>query len=210
MRVIGVTGGVGAGKSMVLEILKSEYGARLLSADEIGRELMEPEGACFTPVIEMFGKAVVRADGRLDRGKIAEQVFGDGEALERLNGIIHPAVRREIEDRLRKWKNEEGGETAEGECLAVLESAILFEAGYEEICGEIWYVYASDETRIRRLTESRGYTRERCLKVMESQMGEQELRSRASAVIDNNGSIEQVRGQIGALLKTESETYLKR
>ncbi len=201
MRVIGVTGGVGAGKSTVLEILKDEYGARLLPADEIGRELMEPEGACFAPVIETFGKAVVGADGRLDRGKIAEIVFKDKAALERLNGIVHPGVRREIKERLhRRREEEERGEEAK-EYLAVIESAILFEAGYEEICEEIWYVYASEETRIRRLTESRGYTRERCLKVMESQMGEAELRRRASAVIENDGDIEQVRGQIGTLLK---------
>ena len=187
MRVIGVTGGVGAGKSTVLEILKDEYGARLLPADEIGRELMEPEGACFAPVIETFGKAVVGADGRLDRGKIAEIVFKDKAALERLNGIVHPGVRREIKERLhRRREEEERGEEAK-EYLAVIESAILFEAGYE--------------ARIRRLTESRGYTRERCLKVMESQMGEAELRRRASAVIENDGDIEQVRGQIGTLLK---------
>ena len=147
MKVTGVTGGVGAGKSMVLELLKKEYGARLFPADEIGRKLMEPKGACFAPVVKAFGKAVVKADGRLDRGKIAEIVFGDEEALGQLNGIIHPAVRREIETGLQKLKEED---------LAVIESAILLEAGYEDICEEIWYVYAPEEIRISRLMEKIG------------------------------------------------------
>lgn len=203
MKIIGVTGGVGAGKSMVLEILKNEYGARLLSADEIGRELTEPGAACFGPVVKAFGEDVVGADGRLDRGKLAGTVFGDTEALERLNGIIHPAVRREIEERLSRWKHEESRGGGAQECLSVIESAILLEAGYEEICEEIWYVYAPEETRIRRLEESRGYTRERCLRVMERQMGEAELRRRASVTIENDGDIGQVREQIRKLLKAQ-------
>ncbi len=200
MRVIGVTGGVGAGKSMVLEILEKEYGARLLPADEIGRELTEPGGACFAPVAGLFGEALVRADGRLDRGALAGLVFENREALERLNGIVHPAVRREIEDRLRRGEEEEGGEADAKERPAVIESAILFEAGYEDICSETWYVYAPEEMRIRRLTESRGYSRSRCLKVMENQMGEKELRRRASAVIENDGGRERTEEQIKALL----------
>ncbi|MCI8505198.1 MAG: dephospho-CoA kinase [Lachnospiraceae bacterium] len=196
MRVIGVTGGVGAGKSMVLEFLKKEHKAKLFCADEIGRELMKPDGACFAPVVRAFGEAVVKADGELDRGEIAKIVFGDEEALGRLNGIIHPAVRREIETGLEELKEEE---------LAVIESAILLEAGYEDICEEIWYVYAKEETRINRLMESRGYSRERCLEVMKSQMGEEELRRRATAVIENDGDKEAVREQIQALLKTGSE-----
>ncbi len=208
MRVIGVTGGVGAGKSMILEILKKDYGARLLPADEIGRELMEPEGACFAPVTGAFGKAVVGADGRMNRGKLAEMVFGDKEALGRLNGIIHPAVRREIECRLHKWTEEEEKGADEKEHLAIIESAILLEAGYEDICGEIWYVYASEKTRIRRLMESRGYTRERCFHVMENQMGDAWFRNRASAVIDNDGDIESVREQIDVLIKKSRFEYI--
>ncbi len=207
MRVIGVTGGVGAGKSMVLAILKNEYGARLLSADEIGRELMEPGAACFCPVVKAFGEDVVGADGRFDRGKLAGTVFEDAKALECLNGIIHPAVRQEIEERLGRWKYEESREGDAQACLAVIESAILLEAGYEEICEEIWYVYASEETRMRRLEESRGYTRERCLRVMEHQMGEEEFRERASVTIRNDGDIEGMREQIRELLKARKCKY---
>ena len=95
---------------------------------------------------------------------------------------------------------EEGGEADAKERPAVIESAILFEAGYEDICSETWYVYAPEEMRIRRLTESRGYSRSRCLKVMENQMGEKELRRRASAVIENDGGRERTEEQIKALL----------
>ncbi len=198
MKVIGVTGGVGAGKSTVLEILEEVYGAKPLLADEIGRELMEPGGACFFPVVEAFGKTVVRPDGMLDRGKIAGLVFGDDEALDRLNGIIHPAVRQEIEARLDRLREEERRNGVP--VFAVIESAILLEAGYEDICKEIWYVYASKETRISRLMETRGYTRERCLKVMESQMEEGEFKRRASAILENDGSRKQMEIQIEKLM----------
>lgn len=198
MKVIGVTGGVGAGKSTVLEILKEVYGAKLLLADEIGRELMEPGGACFAPVVKVFGETVVRPDGRLDRGKIAELVFGDKEALGRLNGIIHPAVRREIEARLDRFREAERQSGVFS--FGVIESAILLEAGYEEICEEIWYVHTAKETRISRLMETRGYTRERCLKVMESQMEEEVFKKRASAILENDGSMEQMRSQIKKLM----------
>ncbi|MCI8466504.1 MAG: dephospho-CoA kinase [Lachnospiraceae bacterium] len=200
MKVIGVTGGVGAGKSMVLEILKETYKARILSADEIGRELMEPGSACFEPVVDLFGTDVIGMDGRLDRGKIAGIVFRNEEALGQLNALIHPAVRREIEARLYRWKEEEalGGNIQKR--LVVMESAILLEAGYEEICEEVWYVYASKELRMKRLEESRGYSKERCLKVMENQMEETELRKRATVVIENDGSREWTKEQIKRLL----------
>lgn len=198
MKVIGVTGGVGAGKSMVLEILEKEYGAVLLPADEIGRRLMEPGAACYGPVIKKFGEAVRGTDGRLDRRKISDMVFGNTEALKLLNEIIHPAVRSEIEYRLEKGRN--GNHPVQ---ISVIESAILLEAGYEDICDEIWYVYASEETRIGRLMKNRGYTRERCIRVMENQMKEAGFRERAAAVIENEGCREWVQEQIGMLLKGE-------
>lgn len=194
MRIIGVTGGVGAGKSTVLKVLKEEYGAELLMADEIGRELMEPGAACFRPVIEVFGETVIGEDGRLNRGKIAEAVFKDPEALKKLNGIIHPAVRREIERRLSLLR------MTEPEKTAVIESAILIEAGYEEICPEIWYVRADKETRIGRLMESRGYSREKCLEVMANQMADEELLARVTAVINNGGSRTSTKEQIASLM----------
>ena len=193
MRIIGVTGGVGAGKSTVLEMLKQEFGAELLVADEIGKRLMEPDGACFRPVAELFGREILTETGGLDRKKIAELVFQDRDRLTALNQIIHPAVRAEIEKRLSDLERD-GKETA------VIESAILLEAGYEEICGEIWYIYADCETRIRRLEASRGYSRKKCLEVMSNQLPEETFREKATAVIDNSGDAARTKEQIATLM----------
>ncbi|MCD2492670.1 dephospho-CoA kinase [Lacrimispora sp. NSJ-141] len=193
MKIIGVTGGVGAGKSTVLEILKEEYGAGILTADEIGRELMEPEGACFAQVRDVFGEGVIRQDGTLDRRKIASMVFRDRAALKRLNGIIHPAVRKETEKRLQDFE-------ISGKDIAVIETAILFEAGYEDICDVVWYVYADEETRIQRLMQSRGYGRDKCREIMANQMPDREFRRRCGAVIDNSGSRADTKEQIASSL----------
>ncbi|QNM05914.1 dephospho-CoA kinase [Qiania dongpingensis] len=193
MKIIGVTGGVGAGKSTVLEILKEDYGAGILMADEIGRELMEPEGACFAQVRDAFGEGVMKRDGTLDRGKIASAVFRDQAALKRLNGIIHPAVRKETERRLQDLE-------ISGKEIAVIETAILFEAGYEDICDVVWYVYADEETRIQRLMKSRGYGRDKCREIMANQMPDSEFRRRSGVVIDNSGSREDIKEQIATSL----------
>ncbi len=193
MRIIGVTGGVGSGKSTVLEILRTEYGAGILEMDALGRRLMEPGEACFDAVVREFGKDFLLRDGRLDRKRLAEKVFRDEEALGALNAIVHPAVRREVERGLSAFR-------AEGRSLAVLESAILLEAGYREVCSEIWYVRADREVRIRRLMESRGYTRERCEAVMKNQKDQEELSAAADRILDNDGDLKELKEQIARSL----------
>lgn len=188
--VIGITGGVGAGKSQVLTLLREHFGAEVILADEVGRELMEPDGSCFQPVVELFGPEVVKADGTLDRQMIAGIVFRDKEKLDRLNGIIHPAVKTEIVRRCEK---------SGAEWIAV-EAALLLEAHYEDICGEVWYIYADEETRRKRLRESRGYTDERIDGVMGNQLSEAEFRVRCQRVIDNSKSIDWTKEQISCAL----------
>ncbi len=193
MRIIGVTGGVGSGKSTVLELLRTEYGAGILEMDALGRRLMEPGEACFDAVVREFGRNFLLRDGRLDRKRLAEKVFRDEEALGALNAIVHPAVRREVERGLSAFR-------AEGRSLAVLESAILLEAGYREVCSEIWYVRADREVRIRRLMESRGYTRERCEAVMKNQKDQEELSAAADRILDNDGDLKELKEQIARSL----------
>lgn len=188
--VIGITGGVGAGKSQVLTLLKEQFGAEVILADEVGRELMEPDGACFPAVVELFGPEVVREDGTLDRQKIAGIIFRDKELLEKQNAIIHPAVKAEIVRRC--------GES-QAEWIAV-EAALLLEAHYEDICGEVWYIYADEETRRRRLRESRGYSDERIDAVIGNQLSEAEFRAGCNRVIDNSGSLEYTKEQISHAL----------
>ena len=189
--VIGITGGVGAGKSQVLSLLKENFGAEVIAADEVGRELMEPGGACFLPVAELFGPAVIKADGTLDRQKIAEIIFQDKAMLEKQNAIIHPAVKEEIIRRCR---------SSEARWIAV-EAALLLEAHYEDVCDEFWYIFADAETRRRRLKESRGYTDERIRAVMDSQLTDEQFRLGCDRVIDNSGSLTETKAQIERALK---------
>ena len=193
MRIIGVTGGVGAGKSTVLALLKEEYGAELLMADTIGKERQEPGGACYAPMKELFGEGCLLPDGTFDRKQIAAQIFADEVRKEKLNAIVHPAVRAEIERRL-------GILAWEGQPIAVIESAILYEAGYETMCDEVWVITADPEVRIRRLMESRGYTKEKCVQIMENQPPEEKIRELADHVIENNTDLAAVKKQIAGIL----------
>ena len=179
MIVLGITGGVGSGKSRVLSYLYEKYSAAVVETDKVGRELMEPSGACYEAVRELFPEAV-RPDGQIDRGIIGNIVFADEKRLEALSGVIHPAVRKAVAESMAFAEKE-------GKPIFVMESAILLEAGYADICQEIWYVYADREVRLRRLSESRGYSAERSESVMASQLSEEEYRNGCGFTLDNSG-----------------------
>jgi len=191
--VIGITGGVGAGKSQVLSFLKNEFGAEVILADEVGRELMEPGGGCFRPVVELFGPGVVKSDGTLDRQMIAGIIFRDKKMLEKQNQIIHPAVKAEIRRRCAKSRAD----------IVAVEAALLLEAHYEDVCDEFWYVYADEETRRRRLKSDRGYSDERINAVMSNQLTDTAFRTGCQRVIDNSGEFADTERQIKIAL-TES------
>ncbi len=180
-KVLGITGGVGAGKSTVLDYLRKRYGACVIQADEVGRTLQTPGHDCYDRIVELFGKEIIDPQGNLRRDVLASKVFADPAALARLNGIIHPAVKASVMEQI-----EEADGRSEDSFVAV-EAALLLEAGYDDICDEIWYVYASEETRIARLMSSRGYSREKALRIMGNQMSEAEFRGRCKFVIDNDG-----------------------
>ena len=181
MKTIGVTGGVGAGKSTVLQHLKEAHNAFILEADKAGHLLMEPGGKCYEPVVRLFGDSVINPDGTLDRKKISDIVFQDENKLNALNRIIHPGVREYICECLERERNN-------GRDLSVVEAALLLEADYQEFCDEVWYVYASEDVRIRRLAESRGYTEEKSRSVIRRQMTDEGFRAGADFVIDNSGT----------------------
>lgn len=189
--VIGVTGGVGVGKSQVLSLLSDKYGAEVILADEVGHRVMEPGGPCFDQVAELFGPRAVKADGTLDRPWIAGQVFHDKERLEKLNGIVHPAVKEEI---IRQCQN------SKAKFIAV-EAALLLEAHYEDVCDEFWYIYADQETRRRRLRESRGYSDERIDSVMANQLSEEDFREGCDRLIDNSGDFTKTEAEIEKVLR---------
>ncbi len=193
--VIGVTGGVGAGKSTVLKILRDKYDAKLILTDDVARELMAPGGASYDLVRDAFGDEILLDDGGLDRGRLAGIVFEDEEKLELLNSITHPQTKEETRRRITGFKEEDP------DALVVVEAALLIEAGFTDLLDELWVVTADRETRIRRLEDSRCYTRQKCEDVMANQLSDEEFESRADFVIDNSGNTWQTEMQIARRLK---------
>ena len=189
MITIGITGGVGAGKSTVLDFLEQEYQAYVMKADEIGHLVMEPGQSCYKPVIALFGKQIIKNDKTIDRRLVSDVVFSHPDMLEKLNHIIHPAVKEYIRRQLDLKKEE-------GQRICVVEAALLLEDHYEEFCDTIWYIHADSEIRIRRLMESRGYTREKSMSIIASQAPEEFFRAHTDYVVTNNADLEETWQQI--------------
>ncbi len=196
---IGVTGGVGSGKSVVMELLEKESGAAVILSDLVAHDLMEPGAVSYRQIVGAFGEEVLDPDGRIDRPALSEIVFQDPEKLQKLNDITHPNVKREILARIARFREE--GKVP----LIAVEAALLIEDGYEALLDELWYVYVDEDTRIRRLMEGRGYSEEKSRSVMRQQMDEETFRQHCARVIDNSGAVEQLRGQlrhcVGELLR---------
>lgn len=195
LRVIGVTGGVGAGKSQILNFLEEEYGAYVLRTDELARNLMLP-GTDLNRRLQalLAGRGGFDRDGKLLRGKLADLIFADPGLRARMNGLIHPAVKEEVMRQIRHKR-------AEARCsLFIIEAALLIEDGYERICDELWYIYADEEHRRSRLRESRHYRDEKISAIFASQLPEETFRRHCVHVIDNNGSPEEAYRQIRSIL----------
>ena len=190
MRVIGVTGGVGAGKSTVLGIMEEDFQAYVIQAGPAWSHSDGNRGEeCYDAVIALFGKEIIKKDKTIDRRRISDVVFTDKDMLLKLNGIIHPAVKQRILDLLGEQK-EAGRE------ICVVEAALFLEENYQEFCDEVWYVYTEEEIRIRRLMESRGYSREKSLGIIRNQVSDQVFREHTDYVIENNGDLKGTRRQI--------------
>lgn len=193
MKVLGITGGVGSGKSEVLNYLREAYGAVVCQMDETAKRLQEKGTGCFRKITEAFGPEIIGADGELDRKKLGARVFSDPEQLRLLNSIVHPEVLRSVSADIRKH-------TEEGTPLYVVEAALLPDVG-GELCDEIWYIYASEEVRRERLKASRHYSDEKITDMIASQPSEETFRRACTAVIDNSGTFENTERQIGERLR---------
>ena len=193
MKVIGITGGVGSGKSRVLAYLEEAYGAVICQMDETARSLQKKGTRCFERIVEVFGHEILDAQGELDRAALGGIVFASEEKLAQLNGIVHPEVIRHVAKDIQSKE-------AQGRSLYVVEAALLPDVG-KELCDELWYIYADESVRRERLKASRGYTDEKISQMIASQPQEERFRSTCSVVIDNSGSFEDTMKQIGDRLK---------
>jgi dephospho-CoA kinase len=189
MKIIGVTGGVGAGKSTVLNYMRQKYGAEVIQADEVSHQLMEPGTEVYEQIRKTFGEEILTADGKIDRKKLGAIVFAAPKQLQILNRIVHPATRTKILSLLK-----EAGMA--GKSCAVVEAALFLEENYGAFCDETWYIYTNEEQRRERLKASRGYTDERVDQIFQSQRTHKEFLAYCQAVIDNNGTAEETCRQI--------------
>lgn len=193
MRVLGITGGVGSGKSEILTYLEKEYGAAVCRMDDVARNLQRKGEECYQKIIEHFGNCILGEDGELDRNRLGKIVFNDREQLEALNRIVHPAV--------LEWVKKDIREKAEtGKKIYVAESALLTEE-VRALCDEWWYIFTRESVRRERLRISRDYSDERITQMIASQADEKTFREICDAVIDNSGRFEDTKKQIGEKLK---------
>lgn len=201
MRLIGITGGVGAGKSEILSYIWQHYKCEIYLADEVAHLIKRRGERCYDRLVELLGEEVLEPSGEIDKKKMAAKIFASEAVLEQVNAIVHPEVRYYLEDRIREAKENPQVE------LLFIEAALLIEAGYDEILDEMWYIYANENVRRKRLRENRGYSEEKIEQIISAQLSEEEFRAACDFVIDNSGALSESYEQIKK--KLEAFTWLE-
>lgn len=189
--VLGITGGVGCGKSTLLSMLEKKKGAKVILADNLGHEVMEPGTECYEQIVTLLGSSILDETGHIKREKMAQIIYGDDEKRRQVNEIVHPSVKKEIKERIRMWQ---------ADPLVVVETALMFESGCDAYCDEVWGIFTDPEIRIDRLSKSRGYSREKSLSIMQKQMSYEELKQKCSHVLFNDEDPDKLWEQIKELL----------
>ncbi|MBR0171413.1 MAG: dephospho-CoA kinase [Lachnospiraceae bacterium] len=209
MLIIGVTGGVGCGKSAILAELKNDCICSVIHTDEVANAVKEPGGICYNEIVALLGEDVLGEDRRIDRKKMAEKIFTDEALLKRVNAVLHPAVRSYVLDVIEA---ERGRGVLD---ILFIEAALLLENGYAsekrreaiEAAGirpihengitvdEMWYVYAPEDVRRKRLKENRAYGDEKIDSIMKRQLTEEQFRAGSDFEIDNSGTLAEAAAQ---------------
>ncbi len=185
MKFIGITGGIGAGKSTVLSLLKENFNCKVVQADRLAAQLMTPGYDCYDKVIALpWPDSIIDADGQIDRPTMARFLFADNTLLAAVNGIVHPAVEQEVLNQVEYERKQHNIE------YFFFEAALLIECGYGKLVDEMWYIYADEEVRRSRLRASRGYDDARIDSTMSSQPSDDIFRASCDRVIDNSGDRE--------------------
>jgi dephospho-CoA kinase len=190
VKAIGLTGGIGSGKSTAATIL-AELGAEVIDADRIGHEVYLPGTPGWNQVVSAFGRDIVAPDGTIDRQRLGAIVFADRARLAELNAIVHPLIAQAVAQRLADRSNS-------GRPL-VVEAAVLIEAGWQTLVDEVWLVVANADAVVARLGSQRGLSREAIEARVRSQLSEAERRLHAQVVIDNSGSLAELRERLARL-----------
>ena len=194
MQIIGITGGIGAGKSQVLQYIQKNYKCRVILADDVGNEVKLPGKICYNQLVDLLGNDILDKEGFIQKEKMAARIFFDKELLLQVNAIIHPAVMDYILTEIQKEK--EAGRLD----FFFVEAALLIECGYASHVDEMWYVYAGDEIRRERLRANRHYSDEKITSIMNGQLKEEDFRKHCQVVIDNSDDFSRTEKQIDKIL----------
>jgi len=185
MKVIGITGGIGSGKSTVAGFL-ANLGAVVIDADKVGHDVFAPNTEAWRDVVVAFGRQLLASDGEIDRKQLGEIVFNDPDALARLNQILHPRIQWMVQAQLDEYRQQ-------GIKVVVLEAILLIEGGWASLVDEVWITLASQDTVLQRLEQRSGLTHEESLSRIRNQLPATERLQYADVVIDTDGSLDEVR-----------------
>ncbi len=191
MKVIGLTGGIGSGKSTVSQFL-AELGVAIIDADKVGHAAFKPDTEIWREVVAAFGRQMLTPEGDIDRGKLGKIVFGSSESLARLNQIMHPRIYDMVEARLEEYRRQ-------GVDVVVLEVPLLLEVGWTQLVDEVWVTIASEATVLRRLQERTGLSEPESLARIRSQMTNEERVKHADVVINNDCDLTDLKAKVSEL-----------
>ena len=191
MKVIGLTGGIGSGKSTVSQFL-AELGAVILDADEIGHEAFKPDTEIWRQVVAAFGRQILTPDGNIDRKKLGNIVFSNPESLSRLNQIMHPRMYALVKAQLEEYRRQGVG-------VVVLEAPLLLEAGWTSLVDEVWVTTAPEATVLKRLEERTGLSQAESLTRLRSQLPSEERVRQADVVINTDCDLDELKSKVKEL-----------
>lgn len=191
MKVIGITGGIGSGKSTVTQYL-AELGAVIIDADKVGWKVYKPDTEGWHDVVSEFGKQVVDENGEINRKKLGEIVFNNPASMERLNQIMHPRMYKMMEEKIDEYRQQ-------GVDVVVLEAAVLIEANWTPLVDELWVTMASEKAVLERLKKQRGLAEEQVLSRIRSQLSNEERTNRANEIILNDGDLDDMKKSVKKL-----------
>jgi dephospho-CoA kinase len=192
MKILGLTGGIGSGKTVVGQMF-ARLGAEIIDADQLAREVVEPGQPALKEIVQRFGSDILQPDGRLDRARLGGIVFADASARAALNAITHPRIRQRMEDAIAARKDRAG--------VLVLVIPLLYESARTGLVEEVIVVWVDPQTQFRRLVERGGLTAEQARQRIEAQMPLDEKRALADDVIDNRGSLADTQRQVEAIYR---------
>ena len=188
MIVIGLTGGIGSGKSEVSRMLR-ELGATVIDADRVGHEAYRPHTESWKDLVDEFGRDILLPNGEIDRKKLGARVFSSPQELARLNAIVHPRMYTMMEERLEALRRQ-------GTEVVVMEAAVLIEAGWTPLVDEVWVTTAPEDVAVQRIRQRNGMPGEEVRQRIRSQLSSEERAKQAAVVIENSGGMEELRERV--------------